>query len=85
MSCCEYSTIEGESELSTDQGTEQLHNLYPYQGADHILLLYTGTLMRDLAVEQHSTQSGLMLNCSYRANTVSNPEKMHNMPYIALD
>ena len=33
--------LEGESELSTDQGTEQSPNLYLYTGADNILLLYT--------------------------------------------
>ena len=39
-------TIEGESELSTDQGTEQLPNLYPYQGADNILLLYNMAILK---------------------------------------
>ena len=40
MSCCECSTTEGESELSTDQGTEQLPTIYPLQGPANILLLY---------------------------------------------
>ena len=29
--CCDCSTTEGKSELSTDQGTEQLPILYPLQ------------------------------------------------------
>ena len=37
---CDCSTTEGESELSTDQGTEQLPIIYPYKGAPNILLLY---------------------------------------------
>ena len=32
MSCCDCSTIEGESELSTEQGMEQPSNLYLYNG-----------------------------------------------------
>ena len=46
---CDCSTTERESESSTDQGTEQLPVIYPLQGAATILLLYTGTMMRDLA------------------------------------
>ena len=41
MSCCDCSTTEGESELSTDQGTEQLPIIYPLHGAASILLLYS--------------------------------------------
>ena len=72
MSCCDCSTTEGES-VSTDQGTEQLPIIYPLHGAANILLLYTGSMMRDLTVEQHSTQNGLALSCPYRTNTVSTP------------
>ena len=43
--CCDCSTIEGESELSTDQGTERPPRVYPYQGADNILLHYTFLLL----------------------------------------
>ena len=46
MSYCDCSITEEESELSADKGTEQLPILY----------LYTGAMMRDLPVEQHSTQ-----------------------------
>ena len=42
-------------------------------GADTILLLYTGAMMRDLAVEEHSTWNRLALNCLYRTNTTSTP------------
>ena len=35
-SCCDCSTTEGESELSTDQGTEQLSIIYLYKGAANI-------------------------------------------------
>ena len=62
MSCCDCSTIEGESELSTEQGMEQPSNIY----------LYTGAMMRDLTVEQHSTQNRLALSC-HTVNTVSAP------------
>ena len=41
MSHCDCSTTEGESELSTDQGTEQLPIIYLYKGAANILLLYS--------------------------------------------
>ena len=40
MSCCDCSTTEGESELSTEQVTEQLPIAYPLQGTTNILLLY---------------------------------------------
>ena len=50
MSCCDCSTTEGESELSTDQGTEQPPIIYLYKGAGNILLLHTGAVMRDLTV-----------------------------------
>ena len=73
MSGCDCSTTEGESELSTDQGTEQLPLIYIYKGTANILLLYTGAMMRDFAVEQHSTWNGLALNCPYRVNTASTP------------
>ena len=73
MSCCGCSTIEGESELSTDKGTKQPPNIYPYTGAGNILLLCTGTMTRHLVVEQHSTQNRLVLNCPYRANIALTP------------
>ena len=73
MPCCDCSTKEEESELSTDQGTEQLPTIYPYNGPANILLLYTGATMRDLTVEQHSRWNRLVLNCPYRANTVTTP------------
>ena len=41
MSGCDCSTTEGESELFTDQGTEQLPIIYLYKGAANVLLLYT--------------------------------------------
>ena len=59
MSCCDCSTIEG---VVYRLGTELQPN---------ILYLYTGAVMRDLAVEQHSTWNGLVLNHPYRANTAS--------------
>ena len=40
MSCCDCSTTEGESELSTEQGTEKQPIIYLYKGAANILLLY---------------------------------------------
>ena len=53
MPCCDCSTTEGESELSTGYGTE-LH--FPSLiGDPNILLLYTGA-MRDLTEEQHSVE-----------------------------
>ena len=37
------------------------------------MLLYTGVVMRDFAVEQHSTWNGLALNCSYGDYTALTP------------
>ena len=48
--------------------------IHLYQGAEQpILLLYTGAVMRDLVVEQHSTQNRLALNHPYGDYTALTP------------
>ena len=60
MSCHDCSTIEGESELSTDQGTEQSPEIYLNTGADNILLLYILLESCQASVNQQKTMLGTM-------------------------
>ena len=75
MPCYDCSTIEGGPELSKtvvpqildiSQATYSPSHrsskyFNPIQGPA-IITLYTGAMMQDIAVEQHSTQNGLALN-----------------------
>ena len=53
-------------------------------GDHNILHLYTGAVMRDLAVEQHSTQNRVALSQPYRANTVLTPVIHHSRCTVCL-
>ena len=83
MPCCDCSTIEGESELSTTVArypTSPFAQVPTSKQTSHIftlianiLYLYTGAVMRDLTVEQHSTWNGLALNHLHREYPVLSP------------
>ena len=61
MSYCDCSTTEGESELSTDQGTKQLPIIYPLY--TYIPIIYPTAM--------HNSMQYLVMTFSIRASPIS--------------